>query len=606
VMLKPHVDLLDESNGFWRGDIGDGFTTEAQWSAWFAAYRSFIEHYAQLAKDNGADQFCVGTELLGTTRRRPADWRAVVADVRTIYPGPLVYAALKEGEETSITWWDAVDYIGVDGYYQLTSDIAHDPSETELAGLWDPHVATLAQLSASNGNKPILLTEVGYRSQHGCCNHPWDSEIESSVDLEEQAFAYQATFEKLYNQPWLAGMFWWYWSPDRFTSGPCDDSYSPHQKPAEDILRTWYGAAPLPPPSTLVPDPAHTLGIYSDGLASGWQNWSWDTTRFDPAATDQKFSGATSLAVTLKPWGAVSLYHSAFDAGQYYWLEFYIYASPAGEPQLKAFFDAQDGTLLDRIPVNDCRHIQGGTIDAGVWKLVRIPLSDLNRQGKSLIKVTIQDQGQGSSFWIDNLRLIAGAAPAATSTSTPPPTATPSAQPPTGTPTVTRTPTATSTRTPTPPRTATPTALATPSAQPPTGTPTRLPTATSTRTPAPPPTAAPTATSTATKTPTPAACSAKPARPTLVSPANGSTAATKQVALDWRDVTCATLFEVQVRRDSTRGTLVDNPKALAASQYTTVALTAGRTYYWAVRACNAIGCSAWTSYRRFKVSSSAK
>jgi hypothetical protein len=78
------------------------------------------------------------------------------------------------------------------------------------------------------------------------------------------------------------------------------------------------------------------------------------------------------------------------------------------------------------------------------------------------------------------------------------------------------------------------------------------------------------------------------------------------VALDWRDVTCATLFEVQVRRDSTRGTLVDNPKALAASQYTTIALTAGRTYYWAVRACNAIGCSSWTSYRRFKVSSSAK
>jgi hypothetical protein len=63
---------------------------------------------------------------------------------------------------------------------------------------------------------------------------------------------------------------------------------------------------------------------------------------------------------------------------------------------------------------------------------------------------------------------------------------------------------------------------------------------------------------------------------------------------------------VQVRRDSTGGTLVDNPKALTTSQYTTVALTAGRTYYWAVRACNAIGCSAWTSYRRFKVSSTAK
>jgi hypothetical protein len=46
VMLKPHLDLRDETaTGYWRGDIGSGFTTEAQWSAWFASYRNFIEHY---------------------------------------------------------------------------------------------------------------------------------------------------------------------------------------------------------------------------------------------------------------------------------------------------------------------------------------------------------------------------------------------------------------------------------------------------------------------------------------------------------------------------------------------------------------------------------
>ncbi len=411
VMLKPHVDLLDESNGFWRGDIGDGFTTEALWSAWFASYRSFIEHYAQLAKDNSADQFCVGTELLGTTRRRPADWRALVAGVRAIYPGPLVYAALKEGEETSITWWDAVDYIGVDSYYQLTSDIDHDPTEAELEALWAEHAATMANLSASNGNKPILLTEVGYRSQHGCSDHPWDSVIESPVDLEEQAFAYQATFRKLYTQPWLAGMFWWYWSPDRFTSGPCDDSYSPHQKPAEDILRAWYGGPPRAAQPQLVPDAARASDIYADSLASGWQDQSWDATR-NLAATDQKFSGARSLAATLSPWGAISLQHSALDSGEYRWLEFYIRGSSGAEPRLAAFLDAADGTAMDHIPVNDCRFVAGGTIDAGMWKRVQIPLSELNRQGKSLTGITIQDQsGQGASFWIDSLRFIGATEP---------------------------------------------------------------------------------------------------------------------------------------------------------------------------------------------------
>jgi hypothetical protein len=412
VMLKPHVDLLDESNGFWRGDIGDGFTTEAQWSAWFASYRSFIEHYAQLAQDNGADQFCVGTELLGTTRRRPADWRTIVAGVRAIFTGPITYAALKEGEEVSITWWDAVDYIGVDSYYQLTSDIDHDPTEPELEQLWTEHVATMANLSASNGNKPILLTEVGFRSQHGCSNHPWDSEIVSPVDLEEQGYAYQATFQKLYNQPWLAGMFWWFWPPDRFESGPCNGDFPMHLKPAENVLRAWYGAPPLPSQPLLLADATRASDIYSDGLASGWQNYSWGTTRFDPAATDQKFSGTHSLAATLSSWGAISLQHSALDSGEYHWLEFYIRGAPGAEPRLAVFIDAADGTLMDHVPVNDCRFVAGGTIDAGTWKRVQIPLSELNRQGKSLTRLTIQDQsGQGASFWIDGLRFIGATTP---------------------------------------------------------------------------------------------------------------------------------------------------------------------------------------------------
>jgi hypothetical protein len=43
---------------------------------------------------------------------------------------------------------------------------------------------------------------------------------------------------------------------------------------------------------------------------------------------------------------------------------------------------------------------------------VRIPLSDLNRQGKTLTKLTIQDQsGQGASFWIDSLRFIGATEP---------------------------------------------------------------------------------------------------------------------------------------------------------------------------------------------------
>jgi hypothetical protein len=234
VMLKPHVDLI--AQGSWRGQIGEEFGTEEQWEAWFASYRSFIEHYAELAQTYGVDQFSVGTELVGTSHRAE-DWRAVTAGVRTRYGGPLVYAALYGGEETSLTWWDALDYIGVDAYYELTDK--DDPSMDELRAAWSPHVTTLANL-ADKWGKPIVITEIGYRSLDGANRYPWDSSRLGSVDLQEQADAYQAALESVCSQPWLAGMFWWYWRTDSSQGGMHDDDYTPHNKPAEQVLSRWY------------------------------------------------------------------------------------------------------------------------------------------------------------------------------------------------------------------------------------------------------------------------------------------------------------------------------------------------------------------------------
>jgi len=63
VMLKPHVDLLNDPN-HWRGQIGLYFN-EAAWTQWFSSYRQFILHYAQIAAETGAEQFSVGCELDG-------------------------------------------------------------------------------------------------------------------------------------------------------------------------------------------------------------------------------------------------------------------------------------------------------------------------------------------------------------------------------------------------------------------------------------------------------------------------------------------------------------------------------------------------------------
>jgi len=325
--------------------------------------------------------------------------------VRARYSGLITYAANHGGEETSITWWDAVDYIGVDAYYSLTDE--NDPTLAELRAAWEPHVATLANL-ASTWEKPILFTEIGYRSQDGTNRHPWAWETEGAIDLQEQADAYQAAFESVYDQPWFAGMFWWSWDTDPFVGGPRDDGYTPHDKPAEDVLRAWYGAPPRPTPTPAPqPDYGRTIQIYADGLGSHWEDWSWNATR-SLAATDQVYSGTRAISATLGAWGALSFWHPAFSASPYHWLEFYVRGAPSGQQRLWAFVNAEGDMEMRKRPVNDCRYIEGGGIEAEAWKRVRIPLSDLDATGRSLVRVSIQDRsGQASTaFWVDELQLI--------------------------------------------------------------------------------------------------------------------------------------------------------------------------------------------------------
>jgi Glycoside Hydrolase Family 113 len=244
VMLKPHVELLRDPT-HWKGDIGKNFTTVAEWDQWFASYRAFIDHFAGLATAYGVDQFCVGCELEGTTQRAAA-WRVVVADVRSRYTGRLTYASFEGGEETRISWWDALDFIGVDAYYPLSTK--PDPKLTELKATWKLYISSLASLSAK-WRKPILFTEIGYRSIAGTSMNPGDWQIQGRLDLQEQANCYEAAFESVYKLPWFAGLFWWCWSPNPTVGGRTDKTYSPHNKPAEQILMTWFGSLQLRPVS---------------------------------------------------------------------------------------------------------------------------------------------------------------------------------------------------------------------------------------------------------------------------------------------------------------------------------------------------------------------
>jgi hypothetical protein len=248
VLLGAYMSVANPSPYQTPDYIGTAFTTEAQWQEWFASYRDMINHYAAFAQEAGADMFEIGHEQ-GATTHRESDWRRIAQEVRQVYKGLITYSALPSeiptsSEELRIKWWDAVDYIGVEGYFPLTG--TNNPTVEELKSAWvkKGYLLRLEELS-QKWQKPIIITEMGYASADGINTNPVNylRFLQAPLDLQEQADCYQAALEVLWGKPWLKGIFWWQWFANQliWPSNPNDNnSYFPHGKPAEDVLKKYY------------------------------------------------------------------------------------------------------------------------------------------------------------------------------------------------------------------------------------------------------------------------------------------------------------------------------------------------------------------------------
>ena len=235
VCMKPMVNCMD---GVWRARISfpePEWGDKDYWGEWFSSYTAFLCHYAEIAEDTGCEMFCVGCEMLGTEHKEE-HWRKAVEAVRKIYHGSLVYNT-NHGKEQSVTWWDAVDYIGTSAYYR----VAKEPgaSVESMLAEWDRHKKSLAAFSKELG-KRIIFMEIGCRSARGCAMMPYDfSHREFPYDEDEQANFYESCFLSLWDEPWLAGFFWWDWPTILRNRNP-DLGFCIAGKKAEQIVKNWY------------------------------------------------------------------------------------------------------------------------------------------------------------------------------------------------------------------------------------------------------------------------------------------------------------------------------------------------------------------------------
>ncbi|NVO33001.1 glycoside hydrolase family 113 [Hymenobacter lapidiphilus] len=238
-LLKPHL-WLRGPGGSWVGDIN--MTSEADWQAWFSSYSAFILHYARLAEAGQLDALCIGTELERTVGHE-AEWRALIRQIRQVYRGPLTYAANWSGEFEQVKFWDALDFIGVQAYFPLSTEPS--PKKAQLLAGWREPLRRIAAVQKQY-NKPVVFTEAGYKTTVDAAAKPWEwpqkLDVLTPTDEATQAACYAALFETFWPKPWFKGIFIWKWYPGLQPDGPSrrHADFTPQHKPAERVMSEWF------------------------------------------------------------------------------------------------------------------------------------------------------------------------------------------------------------------------------------------------------------------------------------------------------------------------------------------------------------------------------
>lgn len=220
-------------------------------AAFFASYKAEIVHLATIAQTGGVATFAIGNEMSSLSGAQYRSyWTDLISAVRQVYHGELTYAAATD-EASKVSFWDKLDTIGVNTYPPLTS--SNTPTVQDLVHAWNevpinPYYAAafgykspvdfLHSLSEQYG-KPVLMTEVGYRSVDGTAINPGSWTNSGTPNPAAQADAYNAFFQVWTAQggTWFKGVEFWQWDLNNQYSS---NGYSVMGKPAATVVSQYF------------------------------------------------------------------------------------------------------------------------------------------------------------------------------------------------------------------------------------------------------------------------------------------------------------------------------------------------------------------------------
>ncbi len=204
VLIKPHLAYW--GSGFkWRGEIE--FESASQWDRFFNAYEEWIVKIARACRE--ADGLVIATEL-DRTLHFEKRWRGIIENVRKQTGAKLTYGA-NWADYERVTFWDALDIIGVHAYFPLT-DSEERPTRKQLEAAWSKRMGMLRTF-AKKHDRQIVFTELGYNRSFDAARQPWAYPTDGEEAEPFQAECLEVALEAVENEPVVVGSFLWKWFP---------------------------------------------------------------------------------------------------------------------------------------------------------------------------------------------------------------------------------------------------------------------------------------------------------------------------------------------------------------------------------------------------------
>lgn len=238
VMIKPILNIVGPSGPEWP-DI-----QATDWDEWFRNWTNVLLHYGEIAEQEKVEYLALGNELRTTTEHTER-WRMLIREVRQVYSGKLTYGdnSFSYGDWGKFQVWDELDYIGVH-YWGPASGAYGVPESThptveEMVTVIDKQLSEFLDPVVGEFQKPVLILEFGTASYNG--TNIGHFQYNDTLDNSEQSEYYEAGLRVFASRDYVEGVLIWAYTWESYHNTE-SLSMNPMGKPAEEVLKIWFGA----------------------------------------------------------------------------------------------------------------------------------------------------------------------------------------------------------------------------------------------------------------------------------------------------------------------------------------------------------------------------